>query len=86
MSSTEASWESVASILDVRAAHNLAELLQAELIPTRVVAATHHVSAAASWEVEVPADQVATAQRLMESSRLTDAELSYLASGDLDGE
>ena len=82
----KSTWQAVAPLFDVRSAHAMAGLLQAEGIPTRVTPASPGVGGAPKWEVQVPSEQLEVALILLEKSRLTDAELNYLATGLLDGD
>jgi len=79
-------WQSVASLYDVRAAHNLAVLLEDEAVPTQVASDAKLIGEALVWEVWVPVAMVERAHQLLEESRFTDAELEYLATGILVGD
>jgi len=80
------SWQSVASLYDVRAAHNLAVLLEDEAVPAHVASDAKLIGEALVWEVWVPVAMVERAHKLLEESRFTDAELEYLSTGILAGD
>jgi hypothetical protein len=81
---SESIWKSVASLLDMRVAHTMAALLEAEAIPAQVMSGTMLIGEAL-WEVSVPANRLEAARCLLAKSQLTDSELAFLATGVLDG-
>ena len=85
MPQEESSWQSVASVLDRGVARSLADLLAAEMLSVRVEPHSGSPEAVESWRVLVPEQQSETARELLARSQLSDAELSFLATGKLDG-
>ena len=81
----ESTWESVISVIDVRVAHSVAELLEAEMISVRVIPDSRITDAALSWTVLVSVGQMEVARNLLAQSQFTDAELTFLATGELGG-
>jgi hypothetical protein len=79
-------WPAIAQLFDARSAHSMAALLQAEGIPSAVSPALPGQGGVPMWQVQVAAEQLDLASLLFEKSRLTDAELDYLATGLLVGE
>lgn len=79
--STDPTPLTVASVFDAGVAYRLAALLEDEQIPVEVIS-----DCALRWDIRVPSNLVAPARVILESSRLSDAELSYLATGTLGGE
>jgi hypothetical protein len=82
---SNSTWKSVVSLLDVRVAHTIAALLEAEAIAAQVMSSSKLIGEALLWEVHVPAEQLEAACCLLAQSQLTESELSYLATGVLDG-
>jgi hypothetical protein len=70
----------VATMLDAAVAYRLAELLNDELIPAEVIS-----DSALRWSVMVPSDVVERARGIIADAELSEAELSYLARGELGG-
>jgi hypothetical protein len=68
----------VATIFDARVARRLAALLEDELIPAEVLS-----DSSQRWYVLVPSDYADRACVILRSSELSEAELSYLAVGEL---
>jgi hypothetical protein len=68
-------------LLDSGAASKLAELLEDELISAEVVWASQF-----RWDVMVRDDQADQARAVLKASELSEAELSYLATGELGGQ
>jgi len=81
----ESNWQSVISVIDVRVAHSIADLFEAEMISVRVIPDSRITDAAPSWTVLVSVDQLEAAQKLLAQSQFTDAELTFLATGKLGG-
>jgi hypothetical protein len=75
----------VAAVYDVGAAHSLAALLNAERVPAEVVAGSQAMGEARVWEVRVAPAVSERARLLLAPSILSDAELDYLATGNLAG-
>ena len=81
---SKSTWKSVASLLDMRVAHSMAALLEAEAIPAQVVSGAQLIGEPL-WEISVPVESFDAARCLLEKSQFTDAELAFLATGVLDG-
>jgi hypothetical protein len=64
----ESNWESVISVIDVRVAHSVAELLEAEMISVRVIPDSRITDAAPSWTVLVSVGQMEAARNLLAQS------------------
>ena len=86
MSVGEFNWPAIARLFDARSALAMVVLFQAERIPAKVSPAACGSGGVPMWQVQVPSEQLDLALVLVEKSRLTDAELNYLATGLLDGE
>ncbi len=67
------------SVFDVAAAQRLATLFNDELIPATVIVGVDPMR----WEVVVPSEFLAQALQLYDEYKLTERELSYLATGQL---
>jgi len=80
---SKSTWTSVASLLDVRVAHTIAALLEAEAIAAQVIPSSKLIGEALLWEVRVSPDRLEAACCLLAQSQLTESELSYLAIGVL---
>ena len=71
--------KTVVSIFDRETAFTLAVLFRDEMIPAAITAG----GAPLRWDIQVPSEFSEQASRLYEQWRLSDAELAYLATGDL---
>jgi hypothetical protein len=80
---TDASWQSLMTVFDTLSAQVVAERLNAEGVPTRVQTDSAILGAARMCDILVPAELLHRAQWLLASSQFSDAELSYLATGQL---
>jgi hypothetical protein len=78
----ESNWQSVISVIDARVARSVAELLEAEMISVRVIRDSR-ISDSPSWMVLVSVGQMDAARNLLAQSQFTDAELAFLATGEL---
>jgi hypothetical protein len=86
MSSTsKLTWNVVATFSDVVSAHALVVLFRAEGVPAEVVSDTPLLGEARRCEVHVPSELEHRARWLMSQAQFTDAELTFLATGELDG-
>jgi hypothetical protein len=86
MSSTSSlAWDVVVSFSDVPSAHAMAVLFRAEGVPAEVVSDTSLLGEARRCEIRVPQELAHRARWLMSQAQFTDAELSFLATGELDG-
>jgi hypothetical protein len=81
----ESKWEPAISVIDVRVAHSVAELLEAEMITVQVMPDSRVTATSQSWTVLVPVGQSDAARRLLAQSHFTDAELTFPATGELRG-
>jgi hypothetical protein len=81
----ESNWQSVISVLDARVAHSIANLLEAEMISVRVIPDSRITDATPSWTVLVSVKQLEAARNLLTRSQFTDADLTFLATGELSG-
>ena len=79
------SWVVAASVYDEGVAYSVAALLNAELVPTEVVAGSHLIGEARTWEVRVPSQMSERVRLILAPSVLSEAELDYLAVGTLPG-
>jgi hypothetical protein len=82
---SQSSWVVVASVYDVSTAHSIAALLNAEVVPTEVVAGPRVIGEARIWEVRVPSVVSERARLLLAPSLLSEAELNFLATGTFPG-
>jgi hypothetical protein len=85
VSTSNLAWDIVATFSDVPSAQTLAVLFQAEGVPVEVVSDTSLLGEARHCEVRVPPALAHRARWLMSQSQFTDAELTFLATGELDG-
>jgi hypothetical protein len=76
----------VATFLDVPSAHVVVVLLRAEGVPAKLVSDTPLLGEARPCQVRVPSELVRRAHWLMSQAQFTDAELTFLATGELDGD
>jgi hypothetical protein len=82
---SQSGWTVVASVYDASTARSLAALLNPELVPAEVVAGSQVIGGARAWEVRVPSATSERARLLLAPSVLSEAELTYLATGALPG-
>jgi hypothetical protein len=86
MSSTSSlAWDVVATFSDVPSAHAVAALFRREGVPVEVVSDTSLLGEARRCEIRVPPELAHRARWLMSQAQFTDAELTFLAIGELDG-
>jgi hypothetical protein len=76
----------VATFPDVPSAHVLVVLLRAEGVPAEIVSDTSLLGEARRCEIRVPSELARRARWLMAQAQITDAELTFLATGELDGD
>jgi len=74
----------VATFSDVASAHALAALFRAEGVPAKVVSDTSLLGEARGCEIQVPPELAHRARLLMSQAQFTDAELTFLATGELE--
>jgi hypothetical protein len=82
---SDSPWPTVANLYDEKVAQTLASLLEAEAVPTRVAPDPMLVGESLVWEVRVPLEMFERALELLAKSQYSDAELEFLATGQLSG-
>jgi hypothetical protein len=82
---SNSAWDVVVSFSDVLSAHAMAVLFRAEGVPAEVVSDTSLLGEARLCAIRVPPDLAHRARWLMSQAQFTDAELAFLATGELDG-
>jgi hypothetical protein len=80
---SDSTWQSLVTVYDTLSAQVLAERLNGEGVPTRVRTDSEIFGVARTCEIFVPAELLPRAKALLASSQLSDAELTYLATGRL---
>jgi hypothetical protein len=86
MSSTSNSaWDVVVTLSDVPSAHVMAVLFRAEGVPAEVVSDASLLGEARRCEIRVPSELAHRARWLMSQAQFTDAELTFLATGEMEG-
>jgi hypothetical protein len=85
MAAGDQEWQAVASLSDVPAAQVLAQRLIFEGVPARVMSDPQLLGEGRSCEVQVPSILACRARWLMSQAQFTDAELTFLATGELEG-
>jgi hypothetical protein len=85
MSSTaNLAWDIVATFSDVPSAQAMAALFRAEGVPAEVVSDTSLLGEARRCEIRVPSELAHRVRWLMLHAQFTDAELTILATGELE--
>jgi hypothetical protein len=84
-STSNSAWEVVASFSDATSAKAMVVMFRAEGVPAHVVSDTVILGEARPCEVRVPKAMVQRARWLLSQPKFTDAELTFLATGSLDG-
>ena len=84
-SASNLAWDVVATFSDAPSAQALAVLFRGEGVPAEVVSDTALLGEARRCEIRVPSDLAHRARWLMSQALFTDAELTFLATGELDG-
>jgi hypothetical protein len=84
-STSNSSWEVVASFSDAASAHAMLVMFRGEGVPADVVGDTSLLGEARHCEVRVPSELAHRARWLMSQAQFTDTELTYLATGELEG-
>jgi hypothetical protein len=77
------SWQFLMTVFDEISAQVLTERLKEEGVPTRVRTDSAILGAARACDILVPLELLARAKAILSSEQLSDAELSYLATGKL---
>jgi hypothetical protein len=85
-STSDLAWEVVATLPDVASAHVLATMIRGEGVPAMVVTDSFLLGEARRSDVRVPPGLVRRAHWLMSQAQFTDAELTFLATGELGGD
>jgi hypothetical protein len=84
MAASDQEWQAVASLSDVPSAQVLAQRLKFEGVPARVMSDPQLLGEGRSCEVQVPSVLAHRARWLMSQAQFTDAELAFLATGELE--
>jgi hypothetical protein len=84
-STSDLAWEVVATLPDVASAHVLATMIRGEGVPAMVVTDSSLLGEARRSDVRVPPGLARRAHWLMSQAQFTDAELMFLATGELGG-
>ena len=82
---SDLAWDIVATFSDVPSAQAMAILFRGEGVPAEVISDTSLLGEARLCEIRVPPDLAHRARWLMSQAQFTDAELTFLATGELDG-
>ena len=85
-SSSKSAWDVVATVPDVQSAHVLLVLLRTEGVPAEVLSDTPLLGEARRCEIRVPSEMAHRARWLISGAQFTDAELTFLATGELGGD
>jgi hypothetical protein len=86
MSSTSnLAWVGVATFSDVLSAQVMAVLFRGEGVPAEVLSDGPLLGEARCCEIRVPSELAHRARWLMSQAQFTDAELTFLAAGKLEG-
>jgi hypothetical protein len=80
---SDSSWQWLMTVYDTLSAQVVAERLNGEGVPTRVQTDSPLFGVARTCEIFVPTELLHRARWLLASSQFSDAELSYLATGQL---
>jgi hypothetical protein len=80
---SDSSWQSLVTVFDTISAQVLVERLNGEGVPTRLRTDSSLFGAARCCEILVPVELLHRARGLLSSAQFSDAELSYLATGEL---
>jgi hypothetical protein len=78
-------WDVVATFSDLPSAHATVTLFRDEGVPAEVVSDTSLLGEARRCEIRVPRELAHRALWLMSQAQFTDAELTFLATGKLEG-
>jgi len=85
MAANDQDWQTVASLSDVPSAQVLAQRLIFEGVSARVMSDPQLLGEGRNCEVQVPRVLAHRARWLMSQAQFTDAELTFLATGELNG-
>jgi hypothetical protein len=77
-------WEIIATVPDTMSAQALLTYLEAEGVPSRVQTDTSLLGEARRCDILVPPELSRRARSLLAQGNFTDAELTFLATGELD--
>jgi hypothetical protein len=80
---SDTSWQLLVTVFDTLSAQVLSERLNNEGVPTRLQSDSELLGVARACKVLVPAAQMHRARSLLSSEQLSDAELAYLATGEI---
>ena len=83
-STSNSEWQVAATLSDHASAQMIATQFRAEGVPAEVVSITpHFLGEAGLFEIRVPFELLHRARWLMSQAQVTDAELTFLATGAL---
>jgi hypothetical protein len=86
MSSTpNLEWQVVASVSDVASGHVIVTLFNYEGLPAKLILGNPLLGDANGCEIRVPREAAHRARWILSQAEFTDAELTYLATGELGG-
>lgn len=81
---TQAEWKIIATLPDTMSAQALLTYLQAEGVPSRVESDTSLLGEARRCDILVPPELSHRARWLLDQGSFSDAELTFLATGEVD--
>ena len=82
---SKATWEVIASVTDVPSARALVGLLQSERVPADIRTETVLLGEMRNCDVVVPSELVHRARWVLAQAHFSDAELTYMATGEFEG-
>jgi hypothetical protein len=85
MANAPPDWAVAAAFSDVSSAHVIIALLEADGLPTQLILGNPLLGPAQYCEILVPAFLLHRARWILAPSPLSEAELTFLATGELDG-
>jgi hypothetical protein len=78
-------WPVAAAFSDAVSAHVIIALLETEGVPTQLIVGNPLLGPAQTCEIRVPPGLLHRARWILASAPLSDAELTFLATGELEG-
>lgn len=84
-SSPNLEWQVVATFSDVASGHVIVTLFNQEGLPAKLILGNPLSGDANGCEIRVPRELAHRARWILSQAELTDAELTYLATGELGG-
>jgi hypothetical protein len=79
-------WQVVATFSDVASGHVIVTLFNREGLPANLILGNPLLGDANGCEIRVPREVAHRARWILSQAEFTDAELTFLATGELDGE